>query len=28
VVVLAVALASNCGGQDYCAVKLTQTGLQ
>jgi hypothetical protein len=28
VVVLAVALASNCGGKDYCAVKLTQTGLQ
>ena len=28
VVVLAVALAANCGGQDYCAVKLTQTGLQ
>jgi hypothetical protein len=28
VVVLAVALASNCGGADYCAVKLTQTGLQ
>jgi hypothetical protein len=28
VVVLGVALASNCGGQDYCAVKLTQTGLQ
>ena len=28
VVVLAVALSSNCGGQDYCAVKLTQTGLQ
>jgi hypothetical protein len=28
VVVLGVALASNCGGKDYCAVKLTQTGLQ
>jgi hypothetical protein len=28
VVVLAVALATNCGGRDYCAVKLTQTGLQ
>ncbi len=28
VVVMAVALASNCGGADYCAVKLTQTGLQ
>jgi hypothetical protein len=28
VCVLAVALASNCGGQDYCAVKLTQTALQ
>jgi hypothetical protein len=28
VVVLAVALASNCGGKDYCAVKLTQSGLQ
>ena len=28
VVVLAAALSSNCGGQDYCAVKLTQTGLQ
>jgi hypothetical protein len=28
VVVLAVALAANCGGKDYCAVKLTQTGLQ
>jgi len=27
-VVLGVALASNCGGQDYCAVKLTQNGLQ
>ena len=28
VVVLGVALAANCGGKDYCAVKLTQTGLQ
>ncbi len=28
VVVMAVALASNCGGADYCAVKLTQTALQ
>jgi hypothetical protein len=28
VVVLAVSLSSNCGGQDYCAVKLTQSGLQ
>ena len=28
VVVLGVALAANCGGRDYCAVKLTQTGLQ
>jgi hypothetical protein len=28
VVVLAVALASNCGGKDYCAVKLTQSALQ
>lgn len=28
VVVMAVALATNCGGKDYCAVKLTQTGLQ
>jgi len=28
VVVLAAALSANCGGQDYCAVKLTQTGLQ
>jgi hypothetical protein len=28
VVVMAVALATNCGGADYCAVKLTQTGLQ
>jgi hypothetical protein len=27
VVVLGVALAGNCGGQDYCAVKLTQSGL-
>ncbi len=27
-VVLAVALSTNCGGQDFCAVKLTQTGLQ
>ncbi len=28
VCVLAVSLASNCGGKDYCAVKLTQTQLQ
>jgi hypothetical protein len=28
VVVLAVSLSSNCGGADYCAVKLTQSGLQ
>ena len=28
VVVLGMALAANCGGKDYCAVKLTQTGLQ
>jgi len=28
VVVLAAALSSNCGGADYCAVKLTQTGLK
>jgi hypothetical protein len=28
VCVLAVALSSNCGGKDYCAVKLTQTALQ
>jgi hypothetical protein len=28
VTVLAVALSSNCGGKDYCAVKLTQTALQ
>ncbi|HWY02303.1 MAG TPA: hypothetical protein VNX60_01445, partial [Candidatus Acidoferrum sp.] len=28
VVVLAAALAANCGGKDYCAVKLTQTGLR
>jgi hypothetical protein len=28
VVVLAIALSTNCGGQDYCAVKLTQSGLQ
>jgi hypothetical protein len=28
VVVLAAALATNCGGKDYCAVKLTQGGLQ
>ncbi len=28
VVVLAGALASNCGGSDYCAVKLTQSALQ
>ena len=28
VVVLAISLASNCGGKDYCAVKLTQTALQ
>ena len=28
VVVLAAALSANCGGQDYCAVKLTQIGLQ
>ncbi len=28
VVVLSIALSSNCGGQDYCAVKLTQGGLQ
>lgn len=28
VVVLAIALTSNCGGADYCAVKLTQSGLQ
>jgi hypothetical protein len=28
VVVLAIALSNNCGGQDYCAVKLTQGALQ
>ncbi len=28
VVVLAVALSTSCGGQDYCAVKLTQSGLK
>jgi hypothetical protein len=28
VVVLAIALSTNCGGADYCAVKLTQSGLQ
>jgi hypothetical protein len=28
VVVLAAALSTNCGGADYCAVKLTQSGLQ
>ncbi len=28
VVVLAVSLSSNCGGADYCAVKLTQSALQ
>ena len=28
VVVLAISLSSNCGGADYCAVKLTQVGLQ
>jgi hypothetical protein len=28
VVVLAIALSSNCGGKDYCAVKLTQGALQ
>ncbi|MGA2354306.1 MAG: hypothetical protein ABSG02_07410 [Terriglobales bacterium] len=28
VVVLAISLSSNCGGQDYCAVKLTQGALQ
>ena len=28
VVVLAAALSTNCGGTDYCAVKLTQTGLK
>lgn len=28
VVVLAIALVPSCGGGDYCAVKLTQTGLQ
>ena len=28
VVVLAAALSTNCGGQDYCAVKLTQSGLK
>jgi hypothetical protein len=28
VVVLAAALSTNCGGADYCAVKLTQTGLK
>jgi hypothetical protein len=28
VVVLGVALSANCGGQDYCAVKLTQNGLK
>ncbi len=28
VVVLAAALSSNCGGADYCAVKLTQTALK
>src|ERR1700689_1732318 len=28
VVVLSIALSSNCGGQDYCAVKLTQGALQ
>jgi hypothetical protein len=28
VVVLGIALSVNCGGQDYCAVKLTQSALQ
>ena len=28
VVVLAMALSANCGGADYCAVKLTQGALQ
>jgi hypothetical protein len=28
IVVLAAALSNNCGGQDYCAVKLTQSALQ
>ena len=28
VVVLGMALSSNCGGADYCAVKLTQSALQ
>ena len=28
VVFLAVVLATNCGGADYCAVKLTQSGLK
>jgi hypothetical protein len=28
VVVLAAAVATNCGGADYCAVKLTQSALQ
>jgi hypothetical protein len=28
VVVLSIALSGNCGGQDYCAVKLTQGALQ
>jgi hypothetical protein len=28
VVVLAAAVSNNCGGADYCAVKLTQSGLQ
>jgi hypothetical protein len=28
VCVLAAALSANCGGTDYCAVKLTQSGLQ
>jgi hypothetical protein len=28
VVVLGIALSANCGGEDYCAVKLTQSGLQ
>jgi hypothetical protein len=28
VVVLGIALSSNCGGADFCAVKLTQSGLQ
>jgi hypothetical protein len=28
VVVLGIALSTNCGGEDYCAVKLTQSGLQ